>query len=49
MAFQKVIVLSNILNVEIKNVYPIAYNGRQLGEVAEGLACSVAAIATNCG
>jgi len=27
----------------------MAHNGRQLGEVAEGLACSVAAIAPNCG
>jgi hypothetical protein len=25
------------------------HNGRQVGEVAEGLACSVAAIAPNCG
>ena len=32
------------MNVEFPKM-----NGRQLGEVAEGLACSVAAIAPNCG
>ena len=34
---------------EALTFFQVAYNGWQLGEVAEGLACSVAAIAPNCG